>query len=130
MTQEPIPDLVFLGEILQRCHFPGKKFRYGIYGGGYFVQIEYDEADVRTGEMSVQRGRKWIVSRHATESEVVQTCFKACLDSAEHQVREHFCYQPLGEDKPRAIFGPHFSSNVLYSICGIRDNYDARDDPE
>lgn len=118
-----------LRELLSRVHFPDKAFRAGPYGHGWFVQIEYLEDDVRTGESSTQRGRKWVVSRHATESEVVQTCLTACLASAEHQVREHFTYQPTAADRPRAIFGPHFSSRVLYGICGKRENYDAREDP-
>lgn len=119
-----------LEEILSRIHFPGKAFRAGEQGDGWFLQIEYLEDDVVTGESAMQRGRKWYVSRHATESEVVQSALVACLASAEHQVREHFTYQPTEDDKPRAIFGPHFSSAVLYSICGKRANYDARDDPE
>lgn len=96
---------------------------------GFFVQIEYMEPDVITREPAVQRGRKWYVSPFATESEIVQTMLTAALASAEHQVREHFKYAPRPGDKPRAIYGPHFHANVLYSICGRRENYDARQDP-
>jgi DnaJ-class molecular chaperone len=144
--------------IVARVSFPGKEFRVGTMGDGFYVQIEYPEMDVVTGESAIQRGRKWYVSRDATKSEVVQTLFKACLASAEHQVREHFAYAgpcgtcegtgqapfrgservedptcPVcdgsGHGKPRAIFGPHFDSDVLYGICGKRANYDARPDP-
>lgn len=96
----------------------------------WFVQIEYMEPDVRTGEMELQRGRKWIVSRYATESEVVQTCLTAALRSAEHQVREHFKYRPNAEASPKAIFGPHFHAAALWGICGKPESYDARIDPE
>jgi hypothetical protein len=126
-TAMDISDIV---GIVDRCNFPGKKLRVGEMGEGYFVQIEYEERDVVTGEMALQRGRKWYVSPFATMSEIVQTCFAACLASAEHQVREHFTYRPEHEERPRAIFGPHFHSNVLYLICGKRVNYDARDNPE
>jgi hypothetical protein len=118
-----------LHEIVSRVHFE-KPFRIGDMDDGFFVQIEYWETDVVTHEPALQRGRKWYVSRHATMSEVVQTMLTAALASAEHQVREHFFYQPTPQDKPRAIFGPHFHSDVLYGICGKRDNYDARRDPE
>jgi hypothetical protein len=124
MTRERLDDIV------GRVEYEEKRFRTGVYGHGWFVQVEYTEPDVRTGEPALQRGRKWLVSRHATDSEVVQTCFAAVLASAEHQAREHFKYAPSRSERPRAIFGPHFSSDVLYGICGKRDNYDARDDPE
>lgn len=145
--------------IVARVAYPGKEFRVGDMGDGFYVQIRYDEPDIRTGEVAPQGGRKWYVSRHATHSEVVQTCFQAVRASSEHQDREHFTYVGScptcegrglvaasaegpyraevsceacggsGLGKPRAIFGPHFDSNVLYSICGKGVNYDARDDP-
>jgi hypothetical protein len=121
-------DLHSLVELLERIEAPdAKSFRAGEMGDGFFVQLEYEEEDVVEGGMAVQRGRKWYVSRHATTSEVVQTCLAACLASAEHQVREHFKYRALGEVRGRAIFGPHFHSDVLYGICGVRANYDARE---
>lgn len=116
-------------EIVGRVRFE-KQFRVGHMGDGFFVQIEYDEADVITGDAATQRGRKWYISPYATDSEIVQTMLRAAIDSAEHQVREHFFYKAPGGDKARAIFGPHFSSDALYSICGKRANYDAREDPE
>jgi hypothetical protein len=152
--------------VVARVRFD-KKFRVGHMGDGFFVQIEYWETDVVTHEPALQRGRKWYVSTHATDSEIVQTMLTAALASAEHQVREHFFYAgpcpkckgtgsvemldgglmprpkdvPLptapcdacegkGTGRPRAIYGPHFSADALYGICGKRANYDAREDPE
>ena len=107
-----------------------KDFRVGENADGFYIQIEYLEDDAITGAADKpQRGRKWLVSRWATKSEIVQTCLTAALASAEHQVREAFKYAPDDESTPRAIFGPHFDSDVLYSICGKRQNYDARPDP-
>lgn len=134
-VHEPVPagqpELAEAGllEIVGRVRFE-KQFRVGKLGDGFFVQIEYDEPDVITGDAAVQRGRKWYVSRFATESEVVQTMLRAAIDSAEHQVREHFFYRAKGAEKARAIYGPHFSADALYGICGTRENYDARADPE
>lgn len=116
-------------EIVSRVQLPGKDYRVGTMDDGYFVQITYWEPDIHTGEMDEQHGRKWYVSGWATESEVVQTCFAAAMASAEHQVREHFGYRPTADVPPRAIFGPHFSSEALYGICGKAENYDARDRP-
>jgi hypothetical protein len=93
--------------ILDKCDFLDRTFRAGTMGDGYFLQVVYDEADVATGVMAVQRGRKWYVSKHATESEVVQTALKACITSHEHIVREHFKYEG------QAIFGPHWDVREL-----------------
>lgn len=114
--------------VVDRVRFE-KDFRVGEQGEGFFVQIQYDEMDVITKEPAVQRGRKWYVSPWATDSEIVQTMLSAALASAEHQVREHFFYAPEPGMRARAIYGPHFSADVLYGICGKRENYDARDDP-
>lgn len=161
MPQEP-KTVEQVREIVGWCHAPdSKQFRVGEKAGDFYLQIEYYEPDIRTGEAALQRGRKWNISRFATKSEIVQTCFAACMASAEHQTREHFLYEGLcpkcggsgqalndfaeypsdgpppcaecggsGRGKPRAIFAPHFDSDALYSICGKRANYDAREDPE
>jgi hypothetical protein len=122
-----------IGEVVDRVTLSGvlshKTLRLREQDHRPYLQVEYAEPDAISGKPSVQRGRKWYVSRFATDSEIVQTCLRACLDSAEHQVREHFKYAPNPGDAPRAIYGPHFSADVLYGICGRRENYDAREDP-
>lgn len=45
--------------------------------------------------------RKWIISRHATDSEIIQTAFKCVLTAEEHETREKFLYDGV------AILGPH-----------------------
>lgn len=60
---------------------------------------------------TVQRGRKWYISDHMTDSEIVQTALKAVLTTMEHEVREEFTYN--GE----AIFGPHFSIEDLHKLA-------------
>lgn len=117
-------------EIVARVHYEDHRFVVGAMGDGSYIQIEYEEPDVVTLQPAVQRGRKFYVSRHATRSEIVQTCLTAALASAEHRVREHFKYAPTPEDKPKSIFGPHFKTDALYGICGKSENYDAREAPD
>ena len=64
-------------------------------------------------------GRKWPVSQHMTESELVQTALKAVLTAEEHEAREHFTY--CG----RAIFGPHLDVHALIDVVD-RKLLDAR----
>jgi hypothetical protein len=56
-------------------------------------------------------GRKWRLSAHMTDSEVVQTALKAVLTAEEHEARERFTY------RGRAIFGPHISVDTLWEVC-------------
>lgn len=65
-----------------------------------------------------QKGRKWLLSNHMTESEVVMTAFKALLTAEEHEARERFTY------RARRIFGPHINVNRLVEVC---DDLDARE---
>lgn len=57
--------------------------------------------------LNSQHGRKWYISAHMTEAEVLQTALLAVLTANEHEVRETFLVDG------RAIFGPHFSIDAL-----------------
>lgn len=73
--------------------------------------LQDSEPDVYTGKDETQFTRKWLISPHATKSEIVQTCFKLCITSMEHRCREHFKYMNT------RVFGPHFDIDDLVSIC-------------
>lgn len=88
-----------------------------------FLQLHYQEPDVRSGELEWQHSRKWLLSPWMTDSEVVQTALKAALTSAEHRTREHFRY------RDRAIFSPHWSVEWLWEhaeTAQARDTQAAR----
>lgn len=97
-------------EIFDKVRYEGHAWHVEPSGHGFLVQIRYNERDVDTGELKEQHGRKWYVSPHATESEIVQTMLLAAKQSAEHRVREHFLY--LG----RRIFSPHFKVGALVDM--------------
>lgn len=76
------------------------------------LQACKDRIDVDTGKMSVGKGAKHHVSFHATREEIVQKALKACIEFAEHDVREHFTW------RGKRIFGPHLSHDRLWEIAG------------
>jgi hypothetical protein len=88
----------------------------------FYLQARFYEADITTGERTLQCGRKWILSEHMTKSEVVATAFKAVLTAMEHEVREQFRY------RGRMVFGPHFDVDVLHGVA-TRASMDVREDP-
>jgi hypothetical protein len=135
-VSQPEKNIAEVYEVLKRIEYPDHNYAVGPMEDGYYIQLVYKEPDVDdpdAGEVE-QRGRKWYVSRFATDSEIVQTCLVAALWSAEHRVREWFRYRPQGHADParpaRAIYGPHFSADALWEMAGQEGATDARIPPE
>lgn len=74
-------------------------------GDGFLLQLVYDEPDTKDpgGPVMPQHCRKWYISQHSTETEVVRTAYKAVRASLEHRLGEHFYYKGL------QIYSPHKS---------------------
>lgn len=100
-------------EILGRVQYkPGWQLRcHESSAGTIYLQAHFIGTDPQTHVVGVQGGRKWHLSPHMTEGEVVQTALMAVLAAEEHEAREFFTY------RGRAIFGPHFSLQKLVAIC-------------
>ena len=86
---------------------PGWSFIVNQAGCQSYVQVQLPSE----GAAIPWRGRKWLLSDHMTEGEVVQTCLMAVLAAEEHEAREAFEY------KGKAIFGPHLSMDQLLTIA-------------
>jgi hypothetical protein len=101
-------------ELLDQVEFDNYSFlvRYG--HGGVYLQAVFMEPDIVTGVPQLQHTRKWVLSPHMTNSEIVQTVFKLCLTSVEHRARESFKY------RGKRIFGPHFDVDALCEIVSER----------
>ena len=97
------------------------KIKIGTHNGGKdgigrtYLQIRQETVCNRTGEQYYNGGRKWDLSYHMTESEIVFTIWKAVLTFTEHELREKFHY------KGKKIFDPHISVNALLSVCDQLD---------
>lgn len=93
------------------------------------VSVERDASERARPYIQVSRngwnGRKWYLSEHMTESEVVMTALKACLTFEEHEAREAFRYRGA------AVAGPHL--NVVDLVELIRSGQlrnDVREEPK
>jgi len=105
--------------VVAAIEFPEYTFRIGNKAEKncapvYFLQACYMEPDIVTGELTEQRTRKWLLSEHAVESEIVQTALKLMLTSMEHRTREHFKY------KGERVFSPHFDINFFVQAARER----------
>lgn len=77
----------------------------------WVLQACLERTDTFTGESGVGYSRKYLLSPHMTEGEIVRTALVAALAYAEHEVREHFTY------KGRALYGPHMNTEKLLDVA-------------
>lgn len=90
--------------------YPGHQFLVLEKGECIFLQVECQGGiDAKTGEAWAWKGRKWYLSPHMTDSEIVQTAFKAVVTAVEHEVREAFKYKGV------AVCDPHLDLDVVVS---------------
>lgn len=106
--------------IVENVSFKDRTFRVLQKGDGFLLQLEYFEADIETGKVERQRARKWYLSPYSTETEIVETAFKACRTSMEHVLKEHFLYEG------QRVYSPHFNIRARVDLAEHRD-YDGRD---
>jgi hypothetical protein len=117
-------------EIVNLCEFAldGIPYTFTVTekNGVPYLQASYQERDIVTGEDKLQKTRKWQLSEHMVEQEIVGTVFLCIQTSVEHRTREHFLYKPSPELKGRRIFQPHFSPKVLWEAAGHKSSLDYR----
>jgi hypothetical protein len=110
-------------DVVKRCAFQEYVFDVHLDGRGeIFLQASYLEPDTVTGVIGTQLTRRWFISPHMTDSEIVRTAFKCIITSMEHRAREWFTY------RGRAIFGPHFDVEALHAVCGEKHSFDHREE--
>lgn len=113
-----IGDIVTFGEaisILDKIQYKHWKFCPHKNGDLMYFNLLFWTPTGANGTLEPQHSRKWILSEHMTESEIVQTAFKAILTAEEHETREQFLYENV------AVFNPHIAVSVLKAICGMQD---------
>ncbi|MBX3588821.1 MAG: hypothetical protein KF796_19490 [Ramlibacter sp.] len=114
-------DIVEAKRVLAEVKFPGFSFFiHNAFADGEptYLQASFDAFDNdRPGVIERQLTRKWLLSRHMTRSELVQTALKCVLTSVEHEAREQFTY------KGARVFGPHFDVEALaaLALAGTQD---------
>lgn len=97
-----------------KCDLIGKPFKFRLERdckdaetGRPFVQVTYEGPCSVTGWVKEWHGRKWYLSDHMTEDEIVKTCFAAFKAAVEHEIMEGFTWRGV------RIFNPHASFRAL-----------------
>jgi hypothetical protein len=95
--------------ILRRISYPG--FEYVLrHDGHFYLQIDCKGKCNVTGEDLSWSSRKWRLSTHMTDGEVVQTAFMATMTAIEHETRENFKYRNV------TVFDPHYDIEKLVAL--------------
>lgn len=79
------------------------------HAGGY-LQVHYDGGGDAAYGAVPWTGRKYMLSEHMTETEIVYSAFKAIMAAEEHEIRELFTYEGA------AVCGPHYSVRRLVDL--------------
>ena len=94
-------------------------------GGAVFVRVGDPNGKCNvTGKPLPWWGRKFYISPHMTDGEIVQTVFLACKVAMEHELREQFLY------KGQAIFDPHYDIEKLVELRSREDALGEREHGE
>lgn len=79
-------------------------------GNRPFLQIKFFAPCNMTGVTELQSCRKWVLSYHMTDDEIVATALKATLTALEHEAREQFKW------RGQPIFRPHYNIYELHKL--------------
>lgn len=104
-------DLTSLEELLGEIAYQDWALRCGEDESALWLQWTFVAPDNYSGAIEMQHGRKWRVSRYATDGEVVQTAFLAVLVAVEHEAREEFTY------KGAMLFNTHIDLDAMIAAA-------------
>ena len=102
--------------LLLKIHVPQRLFPEGRWkvhdkGDGFLVQLIFQGKNNDNGKVETQSCRKWYVSSHSTDTEVIRTAYKACEAAVLHELDELFLFQ--GE----RIYNPHYDAVALVEMA-------------
>lgn len=78
--------------------------------GRIYIQLEYNSACNKDGDNDYWKGRKWYLSKHMTDDEIIKTCYAAFEACVKHEIMEGF------KVDGKMLFNPHINFEALLSI--------------
>lgn len=78
--------------------------------GRVFLQVTYKAPCTKTNELSEWHGRKWYLSKHMTNDEIVKTAYVAFESCVKHEIMEGFKVDGI------ILFNPHVNFEELLKV--------------
>lgn len=79
-------------------------------GNRLYIQIEYSNSCTKTHKIETWKGRKWYLSDHMTNDEVIKTVYAAFEAAVKHEIMEGF------KIDNKVLFNPHINFEELIKI--------------
>ncbi len=79
-------------------------------GGRTYIQMVYSSVCTKSGVEEIWKGRKWYLSEHMTDDEIIKTSFAAFEAAVKHEVLEGF------KVDGKVLFNPHINFEELLKI--------------
>ena len=91
--------------------------------GTPYVQIKFlaPGSFTNSDKLELQSCRKWQLSYHMCDEEIISTAYKAMLAAVEHEAREQFTW------RGQAIYRPHYDIYALHELSS-RNAVDKREE--
>lgn len=97
--------------VIDECVYPGFEWILVEQDGALWFQVRCpDGEDTTSGQPMDWKGRKWIISKHSTDTEIVHTVWAAVQRALLHEACELFKF------KGQAIFDRHISVHMLADL--------------
>lgn len=90
MVKLPMSLYVRTQKLLNRVDYPKGGFVYSFKGECMFIQHSQIVNCINSNKMESQRGRKFYISEHMTDGEILRTAFLAVKLFEEHEINETF----------------------------------------
>jgi len=81
-----------------------------VYDGRVYIQLEYNSSCNKDTDQDYWKGRKWYLSKHMTDDEIIKTCYAAFEACVKHEIMEGF------KVDGKMLFNPHINFEALLSI--------------
>lgn len=78
--------------------------------GRVFIQLSYDAPCTKGTEREQWKGRKWYLSAHMTDDEIIKTAYSAFEACIKHEIMEGFTVDNV------VLFNPHVNFEELLKI--------------
>lgn len=78
--------------------------------GRIYIQLEYNSSCNKDGDNDYWKGRKWYLSEHMTDDEIIKTCYAAFEACVKHEIMEGF------KVDGKMLFNPHINFEELLLI--------------
>lgn len=78
--------------------------------GRIYIQVKYHAVCTKSGRVEEWKGRKFYLSDHMIDDEIIKTCYLACKLAVEHEIMEGFKVDNI------ILFNPHINYETLLEV--------------